>query len=386
MKFDVLITGIGNPKARNIVSKHIAHETGVSIQVALSQLDTLPVSYASGLGKDEAQMVARQLDRIQVAAHLVEAQPSMPAQRGSYLVDKPFVKMTEPPKPSPVPEPHHKQEPDAAPIAPQRPEVTTRKKIAAALWWAAGVLAVILVVFAATRGAFNWNHAFALDWSKSGLAQGDSAGRTPAGKPAKRDARDTLAKSDSSAADSQRQTPRGAAADTTSPPPEQAQMAEAFLDSAQAAATLRQAIAFYKFATSFNRKNVAAWRGLRDSYERAGLEREQHAAEREMARLFGNDVFSVAKIVEPYGTILSLATTVDGTFRVEYRAKKAGNDEALIDSYHLMRDLAPPCKCSAISLYAKTGQRAGLLVYARTEALSQTFERFKNDALVTVLK
>jgi hypothetical protein len=384
MKFDVLITGIGNPKARNIVSKHIAHETGVSIQVALSQLDTLPVPYASGLGKDEAQMVVRQLNRIQVTAHLVEAQPSMAPQRGSYLGDKPFVKMPEPPKPAP--QPPHKQEPDAAPVAPQRLEVTTRKKVSAALWWAAGALAVILVVFAATRGVFNWNHAFALDWSKSGLAQGDNARRTPAGKPAPQDAQDTLAKSDSSAADSQRQMPRGAAPDTASPPPEQAQMAEAFLDSAQAAATLRQAIAFYKFATSFNRKNVAAWRGLRDSYERAGMEREQRDAEREMAKLFGNDVFSIAKVVEPYGTILSLATTADGTFRVEYRARKAGDGNALLDAYHLMRDLAPPCKCSAISLYAKTGQRAGLLVYARTESLSQTFERFKNDAQVTVLK
>jgi len=89
MKFDVLITRIGNPKAGNIISKHIAHETGVSIQVALSQLGNLPVAYSSGVNGDTAKLLIRQLEKIGVTAHVAEVQPPMPPRHASYLVDKP---------------------------------------------------------------------------------------------------------------------------------------------------------------------------------------------------------------------------------------------------------------------------------------------------------
>jgi hypothetical protein len=392
MKFDVLITRIGNPKAGNIVSRHIAHETGVSIQVALSQLGSLPVAYSSGVDIDTAKLLIRQLDKIGVVAHAAEVQPQMPPRHASYLADKPAGKpqVVEPlpalpPVPIPAAAPPQTPLQEIPPIEEPTPAVPSVKRFRW-VWWAAGVLAALALIFAASRGMFNWHRAFDLDWSKSGLTSSDNTVHKAGSAPGANRRPDSLAKSDSGETDSIRASAADSMFDSLHIPPEQIRMAEAFLDSAAAAQTMKQAISFYKFAIAFNKKNVAAWRGIDDVYKRAGLDDEKTKVEEQMTKLFGEAVFSVASIIDSYGRLTSLSTAQEGTLRMQYRAKHGDTDNALLDAFHLMRDLRPTCNCSAISLYAKTGDRTGLLVYERMESLPLTFEKFRNEARITILK
>jgi hypothetical protein len=235
-------------------------------------------------------------------------------------------------------------------------------------------------------GMFNWHHAFDLDWSKSGLTASDNTVHKAGAAPGANRSPDSFAKSDSGVTDSIRASAADSMFDSLHIPPEQILMAEAFLDSAAAAQTMKQAIAFYKFAIAFNKKNVAAWRGIDDVYKRAGLDDEKNKVEEQMTRLFGEAVFSVASIIDSYGRLTSLSTSQEGTLRMQYRAKHGDTDNALLDAFHLMRDLRPTCNCSAISLYAKTGDKTGLLVYERMESLPLAFDKFKNEARITVLK
>ena len=386
MKFDVLITHFGNSKARAIVSKHIAHEAGVSIQVALSRLDVLPVTYASGVSKDEASLYVRQLEKISVAAHIAEVQPAMPQQHSSYLADKPAPKhepLQQPPEPQPV----HKQEPpQPVPEPAATRKIEPVRKRSSVLWLSGAILGVLVFAFAASRGVFNWRHAFDLDWSKSGLTSGDSPAHKKPDPSKKPGSQDTEKKPDSTASDSANRAFRDSLLDSLGFDSAHVRTAEAFLDSARNAETVKGAISFYKFAISFNRKNVAAWRGIRDAYGRAGMDEEKARTENEMTKRFGDAVFSVAAIIDQYGSASSLSADNGGTMRMEYRAKKQDANEALLDAFHLMRDLKQSCNCSAISLYARTGNTSGVLVYARMESLPVSFDRFRDKASVTVLR
>jgi tetratricopeptide (TPR) repeat protein len=386
MKFDVLIIGIGDPKARNIVSKHVAHASGVTIQNALSMLDNLPVAFATSVTNDEAQLLIRQLDKINVAARMVDARPPQPIFRGGYLADKPKTKsQPEPNTPSVVP--IHTKTPRSPDLIPpsQNGNLTAKKKIAAITMTGAAILFVLLLVFATARNKVNRSPILNLDWSKSGLAQQGLEKKKVRQKASTRIPRGSIddkavSRSDTSGSDK-------AAPESDIPPTdEQKQTAQAFLDSAQAAGSLDEAIKFFKFAIAFNKKNASAWQGLLDVYKSAGMENEAKETEERMKELFGDNVFSIAKLVEPYGTTVAMSRTQDGAYRVEYRSFETDQENALFKSYQLMRTITPLCRCKAVSLYIHTGGKKGLLVYIKTQPFPESYRDFKTTASITRLK
>jgi hypothetical protein len=399
MKFDIVITHIGNLKAKNIVARHLAHDPSISLQKAMSMLENPPVVYIAGVLKEDAQYHVRQLEKIQVTAKLVEVQlaPLLPHAVAPFVPEHPPAPATPTPQP-----PQPKQPaviPPSHPAAEQRRDANgafgaggagsgekmSRKKIIAV----ASVFAVlaVIVVILALRGVFDWGHAFSLDWSKAGLVSGDNALKKHDGKKQKKmeraaqesadkkDGRGENAGNDSVAAEG-----RDEATD------EQKSKAEAYVESGKNASDMSQAISFYQLAIAFNKRNVTAWYALHDSYVSAQMSNEAETTDKTMRRLFGDNIFSVAKIMEPFGTIVSTSLTRDGIYRVEFKPRESDPAKTLADSYLLARALKNSCLCNALSLYARTSAGKGLLVYVRTESFPASFDEYKASANITYLK
>jgi hypothetical protein len=393
MKFDIIITHIGSDKAKSIIARHLAHDPSISLQKALSMLENPPVVYMTGVLKDDAQYHVRQLEKIQVRAKLVEVQlaPLLPHTVPQFVPGHaaapapPPAQPAQPPHPAtrPPPEPVHSVVPAPGGGNNGSGAAMTRNKIIV-LTSVAATLLVSVVVILAIKGTFNWGHAFALDWSKAGLVSGDSLSRKADAKKPKPDrrSRDSAVKKDE--AGTSPGTDSAADADEVSD--EQKGKADACVDSGKNAQGISQAISFYQLAIAFNKRNVNAWYALHDTYIAAQMNKEADKTDSAMRRLFGDNIFSVAKIMEPFGAVTSTSLTRDGIYRVEYRTRESNPAKNLADSYLLVKALKNSCLCNAISLYARTSAGKGMLVYIRTESFPATFDEYKASANVTYLK
>jgi hypothetical protein len=116
------------------------------------------------------------------------------------------------------------------------------------------------------------------------------------------------------------------------------------------------------------------------------MSKEAESTATMMQRLFGDNIFSVAKITEQFGTVRSMSLTRDGIYRVEYRSPEQNPAKALAGTYLLARVLKNSCLCNAISLYAVTSAGKGVLVYIRTEPFPASFDEYKASANITYLK
>jgi hypothetical protein len=398
MKFDVLITHIaGGTKAKNIIARHLAHDPSISLQKALSLLENPPVVYMTGLLKEDAQYQVRLLEKIQVTAKLVEVQlgPLIPHPVAPFTPEHiaappaaPPPQPAQPPQPlRPAPRPVEWPAPEAPrafPAGTAGPEGTglsAKSKIIIAV---AGAALVVIVAVLALNGTFNWGHVFTLDWSKAGLVSGESATKKPSlekGTPlhGKRDSADRKNRpGENPDIDS--------AADRDDATEEQKNNAEACVDSGKTAPDISRAISFYQLAIAFNKRNVNAWYALHDAYLTAQMGKEAENAAAMMRRLFGDNIFSVAKIVEPFGETRSMSLTRDGIYRVEYRSPESNPQKALAGTYLLARALKNSCLCSALSLYAAAPGGKGVLVYIRTESFPASFDEYKTSANITYLK
>jgi hypothetical protein len=409
MKYDVLITHIGNPKAKNIIAHHLAHDPSTSLQKALSLLENPPVVYMTGLLKDDALYQVKQLEKIQVTAKLVEVQlaPLRPhtvapfaPEHGAPLPQQPVqhtqqVSPAAPPSPQPVqpqhPAPNHVAEP-APKTAADTPAAAggagswikmTKNQIIAVSSVSAALLVLVIVIFA-LKGTFDWGHAFTLDWSKAGLVSSDVNTKKTDIKKAKQERKrpDSADKKKNPAAPVSQDT----GGETEEATEEQASKAEAYINSGKNAADISQAMAFYQLAIAFNKRNVNAWYALHDAYASAQMDADAAKTEKEMRRLFGDNIFSVSKIIEPFGAVRSMSMTRDGIYRVEYQPRESNQGKILFDSYLLTKSLQKSCLCNAISLYARTSGGKGMLVYVRTESFPASFEEYKASANITYLK
>jgi hypothetical protein len=399
MKFDIIITHIGNPKAKNIIAHHLAHDPSISLQKAMSMLENPPVVYMTSVLKDDAQYHMRQLEKIQVTAKLVEVQlaPFLPHAAA------PFVPEHGAPLPQQSAQPAQQVSPAAAqpvrpaarsiaePVEPPADTPTpgvsepgsgmTKSKIIAITSISAALLVITFTILA-LRGTFNWGHAFTLDWSKSGIVSGDNPSKQAnAKKPktgrGKQDPADKKNGGDGSLGND-------SAEDQATE--EQKSKAEACVDSGKKAPDISEAISFYQLAIAFNKRNVNAWYALHDAYVSAQMSNEAEKTNKAMRQLFGDNIFSIAKIMEPFGSATSTSLTRDGIYRVEYQARESDPAKNLADSYLLVKALRSSCLCNALSLYARTSAGKGMLVYIRTESFPASFDEFKASANITYLK
>jgi hypothetical protein len=396
MKFDIIITHIAGAKAKNIIARHLAHDPSISLQKAMSLLENPPVVYMTGVLKDDALYQVRQLEKIQVTAKLVEVQL---AQLHPHAADAAFVpehdaqpqQQQQPQQsvPHAQPVPHPAVAPPKTPIEPKGPEEPVpdgpfKKNKIIAFSIAAAVIVVIPIAVLTMKKAFDWNHAFSLDWSKAGLVSNDTPSKKAVAKKPERE----HGRQDSTGRTNDRAELQ--ADDATVEPNEategQKSKADACVDSGKNAPDISQAISFYQLAIAFNKKNVTAWYALHSAYASAGMETEAANTEKTMQEMFGNNIFSIAKIVEPFGVVKSASYTSDRTYRIEYQTREPNPEKRLLDSYLVMKVLINSCLCDALSLYIRTSGSAGMLAYIRTASFPASFDEYKASAHITYLK
>jgi hypothetical protein len=261
----------------------------------------------------------------------------------------------------------------------------TKNKIIAITAGSVAVVIIVIVILT-LKGTFDWGHAFSLDWSKAGLVSGDS----PSKKPDTQKTKPERGKQNSADNKNGRMQTSGDDSDVAGGPDEATEelknKAEACVDSGKNAPDISQAISFYQLAIAFNKRNVNAWYALHDAYVSAQMSNEAEKTDKTMRMLFGDNIFSVAKIMQPFGAVKSTSLTQDGIYRVEYQSRETDPLKNLADSYLLVKALRNSCLCNALSLYARTSAGKGMLVYIRTESFPASFDEYKASANITYLK
>jgi hypothetical protein len=160
-----------------------------------------------------------------------------------------------------------------------------------------------------------------------------------------------------------------------------------YTDSASAQAdNYNQAVKFYLIAISFNKHNYKAWYGLINAYYNMELPAEAHKAEAEMKKIFGDAIFDVNKIIEPFGTIITAQLDQDSTYSIEYKSASSNKKALMNESYQIIRALKPTCNCTSISLFASHTAGTGMIVHInQTENFISLYE-FENVASITYLE
>jgi hypothetical protein len=378
MKYDVIITRIGSAKAKGIIARHLAHDLAVSMENVYSMLENLPVAYLTDVTFEDARFHAKQLEKIQVGARLVESVRHTEVPRGHLVLDVP---PAPPPKPLPVTISASHLFPDPAetpPAGPTGPGLFTKKNISVAVGTLLLFVAGLTALFSGKNG-FDWTRIFSLDWTRS-APQALEKKKKKAGAP---QAADTLRKKRNGAAAG---TAQDMAQEDGAASEERKQQAAALVDSARTMKDADRAIAFYRLAVAFNKHNTAAWYGLHDAYSEAMMTKEAQETEESMKRLFGDNIFSIQTLVAGFGTASDMSFTEDGTYRIEYQSRESDPKKIVRESYLLMKAMKNSCLCKAISLYIRTNRSRGVLVYADAQSLPASFEEFESKASITYLK
>lgn len=360
MSLDILVTSISNPRARPVLARRLAQSPEISLEKAQSLLNNLPVRYQSALSHKEAQEEALRLRKLGVTCRIVESSevPHAPPPRE--------VETAWPARPSPPPvsPPVSRPREHAAVYGLPREETGGRRsgrgmgKVIAAL-----LLVALIIAAAAYFGTFG----------------GYSIRRTgPLASPG------TRSSGNEDRAD--RPVDNPSPADRTPRP--HRRRSDRYADSARAAHTPAQAVAFYKIAISFNRRNIDAWYGLIGAYRDAGMPDSASAARAEMQTVFGDDVSSIAGIVGRFGRVLEIARDEQQTLRIRYARAggKRGEERLTEEVYRLMKALRTECRCEALSVHVRAGRGEELLGYLPLQPFPPSLRAFRKKAALTYLR
>jgi len=160
-----------------------------------------------------------------------------------------------------------------------------------------------------------------------------------------------------------------------------------FADSADAhSADYEMAVNFYKMAISFNKYNYRAWYGLINTYYSMNETGKAQKAREEMIKIFGDSIFDITSIVEPFGKIQTAELRSDSSYYLEYITKASGKRALVNESYQIIRALKPTCNCVSIALFASQSAGKGLIVHIRNDIVFLSLSEFESAASFTYLE
>jgi tetratricopeptide (TPR) repeat protein len=168
--------------------------------------------------------------------------------------------------------------------------------------------------------------------------------------------------------------------------PQKEQESLSYLDSAKSVTDdLDKMIKFYKIAISINPKNFNAWTALVSVYREKGMITEAFNARKEMKQIFGDNIFSIKKLVTPYGTLISFKNE-NGVCRLTYNTKSKQQSIIEVETFQLFRAMNSTGGCSSFSIYAVTKKGKGMLIKLDTKNFPETFMQYKTDAIINFTK
>lgn len=369
MKYNIVITGIQNERAKKILARQLAQDPAISLQKAITIVELPRFTLYHNLELEDTNGYTSQLKLLGVSFQLIKA-PS---------ADIPKQKIPEPKPPVPKqPAPPKKTEPIAPPppVSASKTHVSTEETPKKSQFCSvtieppkknkANVVGIvttfIFILFFVGMLSIMSNKSDIKISRKRVLPPSSSAAIAPI------------------SAKNKEPEKREPVSD------EQANSAKSFIDSAKAnLSDINTAINFYKIAISFNEYNIDAWYGLLDIYKTNGMIDEMTATKEKMQSLFGNSLFSVNEIVERFGVLEDLQVSSDNYCKIEYRTKQKKNDKILSEIYTIQKALRVKCDYQDMSIFAKKAAGQGVIVHINQNTSTVTFSKFKKTSSVTNL-
>lgn len=383
-----MVTGCKTGGAKTVVARQLAHDPSISLQKAMTMVEAGPVILYRNLDINEVKFYTQQLSKHGISWKAIESvkeshsHESIPSSAPPPPTSVPIKEKSEVAE-SQLPLPHSITHTRGIPVMISEPKNHRRKTdrfdldessrktylytfILIALFISFLVAAILIDRSRRTDIKLKKIKAYSSDSNRSTEGSSDKKKgktgkeRTQTGKPVP--TRNKVS-SESKAA------------------------SLSMLDSARLVGNdYTKAIYFYKMAISFNRYNLHAWYGLLNAYRNAGMTDEMEKTTREMKEIFGENVFSAAQIIEPYGKISDAFLTADGNYRIEYHTKQTGRAQLLEETYTVVRELRQICGCGSISLFASSGPGSGMIVHMNTSVTVSSIEDYEQGASITFLK
>jgi hypothetical protein len=376
MNYDIIITKVPSPKIKNLIAHHFASSSGMALQDVLSELDRLPWVYKKNLTRLQMQDAIIKLKQLGPLFEVKESGNIFP--EGHAVTRRPIPapddQKSPPSRPAMMVGDIKPEEKPAAPRiqrsriisnASEVAEKKSRKKPAVII--TATVLVIIGIgLVVSNRDNFILRRTGTLDNKTAEVLNQSGNNQRP--KPL----------------DKRRLAHAVKQQEVT---PDKRNESQLYVDSAQAAgANGQMMIKFYLMAVSINKYNAAAWYGLINAYNEAGMAAEAEKAQETMLEIFGDEVASVNDIIAKYGALRDYAQGPDGVMRVEYVSRESVNGSLLEEAFALSKSLAPSCNCMAISINMRTKTSNSLLVYISTKDFPLTLGEFKSKARLTYLE
>ncbi len=376
MRYSLLLTGIGNPRAKTIVAHNLAGHRHVSLNYAQSLLENFPIVYQTDLLRDEAEVALRQLQKIGVKASIIPMDShNAPLQdRETAEPDEPAAAAKQ--EAPPAPEKHRAK----AFIYKNDNHINGNRSV---FGWKGGpsekrgvqtaIVAIIIIAILGFISLLGYRglplhgkrpHITALDSERgadtarlSGLFFNDSGELSRTG----------------------RVFPRVSIADKLK--------AQEYVDSGKASVGADGAIIFYKMAIGINKYNMDAWYGLLEVYSRAQRDDDVQKTREAMEAIFGREIFSLSAIVKRFGDVINAFQTADGTYHIEYRSRESEAGEALLrETFLLAKAVGSQMADTVLSLYAHPAKKArSVLVYLHTRPFPESYAQYRSRAKIRFL-
>ena len=380
MKYDIFVTAFHSKGAKTLLARQIARDPSIALHDALSKVEHLPFILVHNAEKRELKTYAEQLSKLGVSFKVAES-PEAPPEKAPSII--PHTKSVDSAVNIPVSGPPVPCQKEAVPLAsdstpsqPRRPvritpisNETPRRKGNHLL---SSVLTIVVISIIMGGLFFNRStNRYLVKKTGTAIVKMKSSP-----EPAKNSQIRAVGK---------KSIVSGQARNEISP--QQKALAEANIDSARVyGADYQKAINFYKIAISFNRYNLHAWYGLINAYRNAGMSNDMRKAQSEMQELFGESVFSVSKIIEPFGLLRDVFLNNEDAYRIEYQSFKKSEQDLLSETYKIIRALQAGEFPPSISLFATTGPGSGMMVHIRGSEPIATMDSFKKNASITFLQ
>jgi tetratricopeptide (TPR) repeat protein len=387
MNYDLVIIKLTKPHLKQVIAHQLAADPSISLQKALSLLDNLPIIYMKELSIKELEEATYQLNKLGVVCRAVESENPIDKLGKREIPEEESAKVSvEQIDTQKAPE--FKQERPSVgrvfkrvmfsssgarvkPVEKEKPK-EKKKNTLANILLAGGIIVGVIIIFIIGK-----NKTFKIQSIRPLVSKTDKG---QSKKKPGRTSRKNFSKDHKEQKESEKKKQKPVA-------PSQIKSSELHIDSAaQSGNDYERAIKFYKIAISFNQYNLKAWQGLLATYRSALMRKEAEETEKRMAELFSENVFSIEKIVEPYGVLTNYVRDANGICRIEYRSQSTKRHKLEKETYFLIRALTAQENCISVSLYASTGKGKGMLVRISTDVFPSKLSDYIKRASISFIE
>ena len=145
-----------------------------------------------------------------------------------------------------------------------------------------------------------------------------------------------------------------------------------------------EAVKLYRVALSFNKNNLNAWYGMLNCYLEHNQKQEADSVREEIKRIFGNDVFSVAALILPYGDLGNYSSN-NREFRASYKSFSKDRDAITQQIFNICRGVYATEEFDKAVIFAETSSGKGVLVSVELSPFPETIVQFRAVADISVM-